>query len=99
MAQYHGDISQFDQPFFRTKSDKNLIVACVLLFFLGFTGIHRFYLNQLRFGFFHLALCFVAVMFGIFTFNFWLAVGIFGLQSIVLLVELLLLIVQAINEA
>jgi TM2 domain-containing membrane protein YozV len=99
VAQYHGDISQFEQPFFRSRSDKNLAVACILLFFLGFTGIHRFYLNQPRHGLVHLILCMFAVIFGIFTLNFWFAATIFGLQLIALTIELVLLVVQMINEA
>ena len=98
MADYHGDIGTFDGNFYRSKSDKNLFVAMILLVLLGFTGIHRFYLGHTRLAMTHLFLCFVAVMFGIFTFNFWLALWIFLFQGLWLLVELGLLAFQAIQE-
>ncbi|MFM5950169.1 MAG: TM2 domain-containing protein [Novosphingobium sp.] len=98
MAKYNGDISQFQDSFYRSRNDKNLFVAILLCFFLGFTGIHRFYLNQQGHGLFHLGLCFVAVMFGLFTFNFWLFAYVIMAQSLILFVEIIMLFVQVVNE-
>ncbi len=98
MAKYNGDISAFQDSFYRSKSDKNLFVAILLCFFLGFTGIHRFYLNQHLHGWFHLGLCFIGVVFGVMTLNFWLFAYIIMAQSLILLVEIIMLFVQVINE-
>jgi TM2 domain-containing membrane protein YozV len=98
MAKYNGDISAFQDSFYRSRSDKNLFVAILLCIFLGFTGIHRFYLNQQGHGFIHLGLCFVAVIFGLFTLNIWLFAYIIMAQSAILFIEIILLFVQVINE-
>lgn len=98
MAKYNGDINAFSGSFYKSRSDKNLFVAILLCFFLGFTGIHRFYLDEQGHGFFHLGLCFVAIVFGIFTLNFWLFAYIIMAQSLILLVEIILLFVRVINE-
>jgi len=95
MSKYHGDINQFSQSFYRTDEGNRIVVAVVLLLAIGFTGAHRFYLGETRHGMFHLALCFVAVMFGILSFNFWLAIAVFGIQGVILLFELVLFFVRA----
>ena len=95
MRKYHGDINQFGQSFYRTDESGQIIVAVILLLLLGFTGAHRFYLGETRHGMFHLGLCFVAVIFGIFTFNFRLAFAVFGIQALILLFELVFFFVRA----
>jgi len=97
MPQYHGDIGQYGQNFYRTDDGNRIVVAVVLLLTLGLTGAHRFYLGDIKHGMVHLGLCFIAVIFGIFTFNFWLAGWVFGIQAVLLLGELLFLFLRAVT--
>lgn len=99
MAQYHGDLSQFDNSFYASRSEKSAAIAIGLLFFVGFTGAHRFYLDDLRLGMAHLLACFVAIMFGIFTLNFALAFWIFFVQGLVLTGELVWFVFKVANDS
>jgi len=96
MAQYHGDLNQFGDSIFQSRQDKSYIIAILLAFFLGFTGIHRFYFGPKTFGMAHLGAFFLALM--VMLASIKVAVLILTVQSLILLVEIVWLMVQFLNE-
>ena len=94
MAQYNGDIGQFGNSFYRSDEGNRIVVAVVLLLLLGFTGAHRFYLGEVKHGMFHLCALLV-VMISALSFAFSVAMVVAGIQSLVLLIELIFFFVRA----
>jgi len=95
MPNYHGDITQHGQSFYRSDEGNKIVVAVILLLLLGYTGAHRFYLGETRFGMVHLFLL-LATGFAIMGLSWTLAVTIFAVQGLLLFGELLFFFVRAV---
>ena len=94
MTQYHGDIGQFGNSFYRSDEGGKIVVAVILLLLLGFTGAHRFYLDEVKHGMFHLCALLV-VLISLLSFAFSVAIIVAGLQALVLLIELVFFFIRA----
>ena len=94
MAGYHGDIGQFGDSYYRADEGNRIVVAVVLLLLLGFTGAHRFYLGETRFGMVHLFALLIAMV-SFFSFAWGVTLTVLALQGALLLGELLFFFVRA----
>ncbi len=87
MAEYHGDLMYRVGNVYQRQDDRNYPIALILLFFFGFVGLHRFFLNDIKAGFAYMATFTITILLGIVTFNFTLLLWYLGIASITLLVE------------
>ena len=85
MAEYHGDLMYQLGNVYTRDDDRNYPVALILLFFFGFTGLHRFYLNDIAIGSAYMFPMAISLMISIVTFNFTL----FGIYLLIASMALL----------
>ena len=87
MPQYHGDIMDRIGTVYERADDRNYPVAMVLLWIAGFTGAHRFFLNDHTIGWLYLGGLFVSCVLGFAMLDIWIPLAYFGIASIALLAE------------
>ena len=75
-------------------SSKSKVVAALLCFFLGWAGVHRFYLGYTTIGIVQLVLTLVAFLTFIFGVGFLVLVGV----EIWILVEFILILVGKLTD-
>lgn len=75
-------------------SSKSKVVAALLCFFLGWLGVHRFYLGYTTIGIVQLVLTLVAFLTFIFGIGFFVLVGV----EIWILVEFILILVGNLKD-
>lgn len=98
MAQYHGDIMEKVGNVYTREDDRNYIVAILLLWFFGFTGIHRFYLNDHTIGWFYLSGLAVTVFLSFAMLDVTLFLFYLGIASLALLAEFFYFIHRIFNR-
>ncbi|MHA7818224.1 MAG: NINE protein [Erythrobacter sp.] len=87
MAGYHGDLMYKLGSVYTRQDNRNYPIALILLFFLGFTGLHRFYLNDVAIGSAYMFPMAITLMIGIISLNFTLFGVYLGIASLALLAE------------
>ena len=87
MPQYHGDVMEQVGRVYERADDRNYPVAIVLLLIAGFTGAHRFFLNDHMIGWAYLGGLAGSLLIGFATLNLTLPLLFLGIASLALLVE------------
>lgn len=87
MPEYHGDLMYRLGNVYTRDDDRNYPVAMILLFFCGFTGLHRFYLNDIGIGSAYMFPFAISIMVGIMTFDFTFFGIYLGVATLALVCE------------
>ena len=91
MPEYHGDILYRVKPAYRQKDHTRLAIGLGLLLTLGMTGVHQFYLGNLKIGFAHLVLLLLMIP-AIFSLS--LLLTLIGIQVLLLVGEAILMVID-----
>ena len=89
MAKYHGDIIYQVGAMYQRADDRNYPVAIALLLLFGFTGAHRFFLDDHTIGWIYLIGLASTLVIGVITLNLTLPILYFCLASVALVCEFL----------